>query len=67
LAEQQDCDCYAVDMLAAAHLNKIERKIEDLELVRRELRSVIKRCTGGSVARCRIIERLTPKAGSRRR
>jgi hypothetical protein len=38
----------------------IERKIADWEALRVELRALIDRCAGGTIARCRIIEALSP-------
>lgn len=58
LSEKQDSDCASVDVLAAAHLVDIDRKIDDLMTLRRELSSLLASCQGGRIADCRIIEAL---------
>jgi Cu(I)-responsive transcriptional regulator len=51
-----------IDRIANEHLLEVDRKIADLQALRRELRSVIDSCDGGTVAECRIIEALGPVA-----
>ena len=60
LSDQRDRDCGAVDAIAREHLDDVERKIGDLNALRRELREIIGRCKRGTVADCRIIEALSP-------
>jgi DNA-binding transcriptional MerR regulator len=60
LSDRRDSDCGAVDAIARAHLDDVERKISDLHALRRELREIIGRCKRGTVADCRIIEALSP-------
>ena len=60
LADQCDRDCAVVDAIAREHLSAIERKIADLNALRGELRTLIDRCAGGTIADCRIIEALSP-------
>lgn len=60
LADQHEGDCRVVDAIARKHLLAIERKIADLVALRGELRSVLDRCAGGTIAECRIIEALSP-------
>jgi Cu(I)-responsive transcriptional regulator len=60
LADQRDRDCGAVDAIAREHLADVERKIVDLQALRRELREIIGRCKRGTVAECRIIQALSP-------
>lgn len=60
LADQRDRDCEIVDAIAREHLLAIERKIADLNALSAELRALIDRCAGGTIARCRIIEALSP-------
>lgn len=60
LSDDRDQDCGSVDRIARAHLGEVERKLADLEALRRELRALIDSCDGGSVAQCRIIEALEP-------
>lgn len=60
LADQRDRSCGEVDTIARAHLEEVERKIVDLEALRRELADIIGQCGHGTVADCRIIEALSP-------
>jgi Cu(I)-responsive transcriptional regulator len=60
LADQRDRPCAEVDTIARAHLEEVERKIADLEALRRELADIIGQCGHGTVAECRIIEALSP-------
>ena len=55
-------ECGAVDAIASEHLHEVDRKIADLSALRRELADALKRCEGGTVAECRILEAF---AGSR--
>jgi len=59
LADQRDRDCAAVDGIAREHLVEVERKIADLNALRRELRNVIGQCRHGTIAECRIIDALS--------
>jgi DNA-binding transcriptional MerR regulator len=61
LAEKGDADCASVDVLAAAHLAEIDRKVADLMRLRGELSSLLASCKGGRIAECRIIEALAPR------
>ena len=45
------------------HLGEVERKIADLEALRRELQGLIGQCRHGTVNECRIIEALSPAGG----
>ena len=60
LGDDRARDCSTVDALARDHLADVERKITDLEALRRELAAIIASCGGGTVADCRIIEALGP-------
>jgi Cu(I)-responsive transcriptional regulator len=60
IAEQQDRSCETVDAIAREHLEEVDRKIADLQALRRELNSLIGQCRHGRVAECRIIEALAP-------
>jgi DNA-binding transcriptional MerR regulator len=51
--------CAAVDAIAKCHLSAIERKIEDLAKMKRELSRIIGACQSGHVGQCKIIEALT--------
>ncbi len=60
LSDDRDRDCATIDALARDHLADVERKIADLNALRRELAAVIASCCGGTVADCRIVEALGP-------
>lgn len=60
LSDDRSQDCANVDRIAREHLGEVERKLADLEALRRELNALIDSCDGGSVAQCRIIEALGP-------
>ena len=60
LAEDRDRPCEAVDAIARQHLDEVDRKIGDLQALRRELDGLIGRCRHGAVSECRIIEALGP-------
>ena len=63
LADERGRSCDAVDRVAREHLGEVERKIADLEALRRELRDLIGRCRHGTVDDCRIIGALSPAEG----
>lgn len=56
LAGQRDRSCETVDAIASKHLNDVDRKIVDLQSLRRELATIISNCAGGTVSECRILE-----------
>lgn len=60
LAEDRERSCEAVDVIARQHLDEVDRKIADLQALRRELGSLIGQCRHGNVAQCHIIEALAP-------
>lgn len=60
IAGQKNRSCEAVDAIAREHLDEVDRKIADLQALRRELDSLIGQCRHGKVAECRIIEALAP-------
>ena len=63
IAGQQDQSCKAVDVIAREHLDEVDRKIADLQSLRRELDFLIGQCRHGKIAECRIIEALAPANG----
>lgn len=63
LADARDQSCAAVDAIARGHLAEVERKLADLSALQRELAALIGQCSHGSIAECRILEALAPKAG----
>jgi Cu(I)-responsive transcriptional regulator len=64
LADQKEQSCEAVDAIAREHLVDVKRKLADLAALRRELDSIIGQCRHGTVAECRILEALAPKAAN---
>jgi Cu(I)-responsive transcriptional regulator len=62
LADQRSRSCARVDAIARQHLTEIERKIDDLNAMRRELGTMIKQCRRNMITDCRIIEALSPAA-----
>ena len=58
LADDRSRACHAVDTLARAHLGEVNRKIADLEALRRELRRMLENCEQGTVGTCLVIEAL---------
>jgi len=60
LSDQRDRPCEAVDAIAREHLGEVQRKIRDLQALRRELDSILSQCGCGTIAECRIIEALSP-------
>lgn len=61
LADDRSGDCSRVDAMAGSHLRDVERRIADLEALRRELSALIASCAGGTVAECRILDSLSPE------
>ena len=64
LADDKGRSCEAVDGMARSHLAEIDGKIADLAALRGELDRVIRSCSHGTVADCKIIETLGPRACS---
>ena len=60
LSHQKKRSCDAVDAIARAHLAEVDRKLTDLKAMRRELDRIIRQCSRGTIAECRIIEALAP-------
>ena len=66
LGADPEQDCGDVDQLATGHLRAVERKIEQLEQLGRELKRMLKHCRGGRVADCRIMQALSDPSGRAR-
>jgi Cu(I)-responsive transcriptional regulator len=60
LSDHKSRSCNSVDAIARKHLADVDRKIADLQSLRRELGSIIDLCGRGTIANCRIIEALSP-------
>lgn len=61
LSDDRNHSCEAVDAIAKEHLASVERKITDLRALQGELDRMLKQCSCGTVAECRIIETLSPQ------
>lgn len=56
LADHPDRDCGDADTIATGHLDAVEAKIEQLQLLRNELMRMVGACRGGRAADCRVLE-----------
>ena len=66
LASDVERPCADVDRITASHLDKVERKIADLQALARELRRISESCTGGgTISSCRILEAIEPAPAGR--
>lgn len=62
ISGQRHNDCGTVETIATEHLAEVDRKIADLQALRRELADAVVSCGGGPVSECRILEAFTPSA-----
>ena len=51
--------CGGIDEIARTHLQEVKSKIKRLQSMKKELERMIKECSGGQVAHCRIVEVLS--------
>lgn len=58
LAAHPEDSCQAVEQLVREQLVQVDRRIQQLQSLRRELALMVDRCEGGPVATCRILEAL---------
>lgn len=58
LSDKPDMSCARVDALARQHLEAVEDKIARLKLLQNELARMIRSCSRGRVADCRILDTL---------
>ena len=63
LSDDKAQSCEAVDGIARTHLIEIDQKVSDLTALRTELDRVLRSCSHGTVADCKIIETLGPRSG----
>lgn len=59
LADQPDQPCEAADAIARAQLRQVENRIARLEALKGELERMVRECSGGRIATCRVIEVLS--------
>ncbi|WEK02176.1 MAG: helix-turn-helix domain-containing protein [Candidatus Sphingomonas phytovorans] len=62
LSDDRSQHCADVDRIATEHLREVDRKLADLSALRRELKSLLDACEGGTIGECRIIDALGPVA-----
>jgi len=62
LADDRSRSCEAIDTLARAHLSEVDRKIADLEALRKELRRMLENCARGTVGTCLVLEALAEES-----
>lgn len=55
-SDQTDQSCEQVDAIARQHLSSVQERLDRLHSMERELKRMIHQCSGGKVAKCRIIE-----------
>ncbi len=58
LAAHPERPCSDADAIARHHLEQVEQRIAILQSLRGELRRMVRQCSGGRVATCRVIESL---------
>jgi len=59
LSDQPSHSCAEVDEIARNHLHDVDSKIKRLQGMKKELKRMIKQCSGDQIADCRIIEVLS--------
>ena len=62
LADDRSRSCNEVDALARKNLLDVDAKIAELRSLRRELSNLISQCENGTIANCRILDALGPRA-----
>ncbi|MBI1495436.1 MerR family transcriptional regulator [Halocynthiibacter styelae] len=56
LSDQPDKSCHEADEIAQRQLNQVEQRISRLEALRKELKRMVKECSGGHTGDCRVLE-----------
>lgn len=62
LTDEPDRPCAAVDRIARRQLQQVESRIARLQALATEFKRMIRRCRGGRIAECRIVEALADHA-----
>jgi DNA-binding transcriptional MerR regulator len=62
LAAHPEQPCADADTIARHHLKQVEQRITVLQSLRGELKRMVRQCSGGRVATCRVIESLADHA-----
>lgn len=56
LSDHPDRPCQEADAIARRQLKQVERRLARLEALRVELRRMVRECSGGRTADCRVLE-----------
>lgn len=64
ISGEREQHCGTLDAIVIEHLAEVDRKIADLNALRRELADAVASCEGGTVAECRILEAFSPSVGA---
>jgi DNA-binding transcriptional MerR regulator len=59
LADNQEANCGAVDLIANRHLREVREKISQLSALEQELKRIARGCRQGKIATCRIVQALS--------
>lgn len=62
LQNNPDQSCAVADEIARARLAEVEKRIESLLALQRELQRMIKECACGRIAECRVIDTLADES-----
>ena len=62
LSDSPERSCGEVDAIARRHLREVERRLERLAALKRELERIVGECGRGTVADCRVLEVLRDHA-----
>ena len=62
LSDSPERSCGEVDAIARRHLREVERRLERLAALKRELERMVGECRRGTVADCRVLEVLRDHA-----
>jgi len=56
LSDHPSRSCAEADVIARRHLLLVEKRIERLQALKKELRRMVSECAGNSVSECKILE-----------
>ena len=56
LSDAPDRPCHEADVIARRQLKLVEQRMERLKALRSELKRMVKECSGGNAAQCRVLE-----------
>lgn len=58
LADTPQSDCATANEIATGHLRDVERRIVQLNRLKKELKKMTEMCAGGAASECRVLEAL---------